>query len=89
MRLTLEFGDDVFGLAKSIAEARNISVGQALSLMARRGAETAVPLSYPNGFRIFHVADSNATFGPEDIETAFDAEDRQDARQFLNPAPAV
>jgi hypothetical protein len=57
--------------------------------MARRGAETAVPLSYRNGFCIFQVADSNATIGPEDIDAALDAEDRQYSREFRVPAQPV
>jgi hypothetical protein len=85
MRTTLEIEDDVLDLAKSLAEARHTSVGKALSWLARRGAKTAAPLSYRNGFCVFQVADPNATFGPEDIEAALAAEDRQHARQFLHP----
>jgi hypothetical protein len=86
MRTTLEIEDDVLDLAKSLAEARHTSVGKALSWLARRGAKTAAPLSQRNGFCVFQITDSSATFGPEDIESALDADDRQHARQFLNPA---
>jgi hypothetical protein len=86
MRTTLEIEDDVLDLAKSVAEARHTSVGKALSWLARRGAKTPAPLSCRNGFGVFQIADLNATFGPEDIEAALEAEDRQHARQFLNPA---
>lgn len=85
MRTTLEIEDDVLDLAKSVAEARHISVGKAMSWLARRGAKTPAPLSQRNGLCVFQVSDPSATFGPEDIEAALDVEDRQHARQFLNP----
>lgn len=87
MRTTLEIEDDVLDLAKSLAEARHISVGKAMSWLARRGAKTPAPLSRRNGFCVFQIADPNATFGLDDIEAALDDEDRQHARQFLNPTP--
>jgi hypothetical protein len=89
MRTTLEIEDDVLDLAKSVAEARHTSVGKALSWLARRGAKTTAPLSFRNGFCVFQAADSTATFGPEDIEAALDADDRQHARQFLGPTSST
>jgi hypothetical protein len=87
MRTTLDIESDVLGLAKSLAEARRISVGKALSWLARKGAQSTTPLSERNGFSIFPVADLQAKFGPEDVRAALDEEDRIMGRDFLNPPP--
>ena len=89
MRTTLDIESDVLDLAKSLAEARRISVGKALSWLARKGALARTPLGERNGFSVFPVADLKPTFGPEDVLAALDVEDRARARDFLNPGPPV
>ena len=86
-RTTLDIESDVLDLARSLAEARRISVGKAISLLARKGALAQPPLTERNGFCVFPVADPNAKFGSEDIRAAFEADDRASARDFLNPLP--
>jgi hypothetical protein len=85
MRTTLDIESDVLDLAKSLADARRISVGKALSSLARKGALAQIPLGERNGFSVFPVADSRVKFGLEDVQSALDAEDRLSARDFLNP----
>ena len=85
MRTTLDLEPDVIDLAKSLAEARRISVGKAVSFLARRGAQAQTPLVERNGFSVFLVSDSYAKFGPDDVRAALDAEDQAIAREFLNP----
>ena len=85
MRTTLDLEPDVIDLAKSIAEARRISVGKAVSFLARRGAQAQTPLVERNGFSVFLVSDSHTKFGPDDVRAALDAEDQAIAREFLNP----
>jgi hypothetical protein len=89
MRTTLDIEPDVLDLAKSLAEARRISVGKALSWLARKGAVSHAPLGERNGFSIFPVADAHAKFGPEDVRPALEAEDRARGRDFVNPLPPV
>jgi hypothetical protein len=85
MRTTLDLEPDVIGLAKSLAESRRISVGKAVSFLARRGAQAQTPLVERNGFSVFLLPESHTKFGPEDVRAALDAEDQAIARQFLNP----
>jgi len=101
MRTTLDVESDVLNLAKSLAEARRISVGKALSWLARKGAQSSTLLGERNGFCVFPVADSqptfgpsrptfgsaHPTFGPDDVRAALDAEDLIAGRDFLNPRP--
>jgi len=85
MRTTLDIEPDVLDLAKSLADARRISVGKALSSLARKGALATVPLGERNGFSVFPVGDSPVKFGLEDVQAALDAEDARSARDFLKP----
>lgn len=87
MRTTLDIEPDVLDQAKALADARRVSVGKALSWLARKGSLAQMPLSERNGFAIFPVGDAPVKFGPEDVQAALDAEDRLNARDFLNPAP--
>jgi hypothetical protein len=85
MRTTLDVEPDVLDLAKSLAEARRISVGKALSWLARRGALAQTPLKERNGFFVFPAGDAESRFGLDDVRAALDADDRLIARQFLSP----
>jgi hypothetical protein len=85
MRTTLDVEPDVLDLAKSLADARRISVGKALSALARKGALATVPLSERNGFSVFPVGDSQVKFGLEDVQATLDAEDARSGRDFLKP----
>lgn len=85
MRTTLDVEDDVLELAKSLAEARRISVGKAISWLARKGALAQTPLAERNGFCVFPVADTLPKFGPGDVQSALDADDQASARDFLKP----
>ena len=85
MRTTLDIEPDVLDLAKSLADARRISVGKALSALARKGALATVPLSEQNGFSVFPVGDSQVKFGLEDVQATLDGEDARSGRDFLKP----
>jgi len=84
MRTTLDIETDVLDLAKSIAEARRISIGKAVSFLARRGAQAQTPLAERNGFSVFRLPDSHTKFGPDEVLVALDAEDQPISRDFLN-----
>jgi hypothetical protein len=83
MRTTLNIDDDVYELAKSLAEARRMSLGEALSYLARRGTTGQPGFTVQDGFPIFRVEAGTPQFGPEDIEAALEAEDRERRPQFL------
>jgi len=68
-----------------LAEARNISIGKALSQLARRGVRTQTPLSERNGFSVFVVGPRVLQFGLDDVHVAIDAEDQAQARPFVTP----
>jgi hypothetical protein len=92
MRTTLDIESDVLNLAKSLADAQRISVGKALSYLARKGATARAPVHMRNGFPVFAVpdsqmADSAIKFGPADVQAALDAEDEAYGRFFLSPVP--
>jgi hypothetical protein len=83
MRTTLNIDDDVYELAKSLAEARRMSLGEALSYLARRGARGQPTFTVQDGFPVFRVEPGTPQFGPEDIEAVLEAEDREWGPQFL------
>ena len=85
MRTTLNIDDDVYELAKSLAQGRGISIGEAVSHLARRGAMAQPTFVAEDGCPVFRVEPGVPRFDPEDIEAALDAEDRECAPQFLTP----
>ena len=85
MRTTLDVDFDVLEAAKSLAEARQTSIGKALSHLARRGVTALSPLSARNGFCVFQVSDGTPGFGPDEINAALDMEDRVASREFVKP----
>jgi hypothetical protein len=85
MRTTLDVEDDVLDAARSLASARRVSVGAALSELARRGVAAQTPLTVLNGFPVFQVAPGTPGFGPEDVAAALDAESFDAAHEFLRP----
>jgi hypothetical protein len=86
MRTTLDIEPDVLDLARSLADARRVSVGKALSWLARKGAEARTPLASRNGFAVFPVFDPDFRFGPDEVQAALDAEDLEGARNYLSPS---
>ena len=80
MRTTLDVDDDVIQMARKLASGRRISVGKALSELARRGAKTRV--STRNGFHVFVVDEGVPQFGTKDIEAALEAEDEEYGENF-------
>ena len=85
MRTTLDVENDVLDAARALAAARGVSVGAALSELARRGVAARTPLSERNGFPIFQVPVGTPSFGPEDVAAATGREDLEAAREFLGP----
>lgn len=84
VRTTLTLDDDVLDMAKSLADARKVSIGKALSELARRGVNAPAPTSIRNGLRVFKVPHGSATFGPDEIQAAMDADDAATAKGFVS-----
>lgn len=85
MRTTLNLDEDVLVLARGFAESRKISLGEAVSYLARRGANQRVPTKVENRFLVFDVDPSGPKFGPEDVQAALDADDLEYAKYFRKP----
>jgi hypothetical protein len=87
MRTTLNVDDDVLEFAKSLAGGRQISLGQALSELARKGmsAPVAMKKDPATGFWMFDVPSDTPRFGPEEIQRALDQEDLEYSRYFRKP----
>ena len=87
MRTTLNIDDDVLEYAKTVAGGRKISVGQAISELARKGMSAPVgmkkdPLS---GFWTFEVSSDAPKFGREEVRRALDQEDHEYSGRFGKP----
>ena len=80
MRTTLNLDEDVLSLAKTLAEARGVSIGKALSDLARKGVTSQKVLHERNGFLLFPMDDGAKAFGPDDVEAALAEEDLAVAR---------
>ena len=85
MRTTLNVESDVLEAARVLAVARGVSVGAALSELARRGVAARTPLSARNGFPVFRVPLGAPGFGPDEVAAATGREDLEAAREFLEP----
>ena len=85
MRTTLDVESDVLDAARALAAARRISVGAALSELARRGAAARTPLGARNGLPVFQIPVGTPGFGPDEVAAATGREDLEAAREFLEP----
>lgn len=85
MRTTLDVENDVLDAARALASARGVSVGAALSELARRGVTARTPLQIRNGFAVFQIPVGTPSFGPDDIAAALQKEDLDVGREFLAP----
>lgn len=55
MRTTLTLPDDVYSIAKSVAVGEDVSLGDALAILVRRGLQPAAGIDTSNGFPMFRV----------------------------------
>ncbi len=72
MRTTLNIDDDILQVARSLAEARKISVGQALSDLARKGLRSSRPSVSEEGIPVFSVQPNDPPVTPEMIRKAME-----------------
>lgn len=72
MRTTLTIEDDVFAAVRSIAEAKSVSIGTAVSDLIRKALEPNRRTSVRNGFPVFPVTPGTKPLTPEDVKRAED-----------------
>ena len=84
MRTTLDVDIDVLDAARVLAAARGISVGAALSELARRGVNARRPFQSRNGFAVFQVPGGAHSFGPDDVARAAGRENVEAGRDFMD-----
>ncbi len=73
MRTTLQLDDDVLDAARAIAEAEGLTIGEAVSTLARRGLMPR-HLTFPAGFPTFRVSENATAITPGDVRRALDDE---------------
>lgn len=79
MRTTVNLDPDVLEVARSLAAVQGISLGAAISILARRGlADDRVDTNVPSGpdvrFPTFSVSEDAPRFGTDDVKRALDDE---------------
>ena len=72
MRTTLSIDPEILSVARQIAAARSISIGQAISELARKGLEAQPKPMSRRGFPVFAVAKNARPLTLEDILKAED-----------------
>lgn len=85
MRTTVDLENDVLAVAKALAKARRVSVGAALSQLARRGIAAQTPLTLQHGFPVFQVPEGTPGFSEKDVSDAEESESIEAASAFLEP----
>jgi hypothetical protein len=68
MRTTLTIDDDVFGIAKSLAASEGVSLGKALSELARKGINKPPDFTYRNGLPVFRVREDSPIITSEQVK---------------------
>ena len=87
MRTTLNIDADVLEAAKSMAYIHKISLGEAVSALARMAVRGPVGSSRDpeTGLWVFDVPEDAPKFGPEEIQRAEDLDDLEYAKYFRKP----
>lgn len=73
MRTTLTIDDDVLAVARTLAARRSVSLGSAVSDLARRGFRgSGVPDQEDGGVPVFRVSPDAPPITTEDVQRALD-----------------
>ena len=72
MRTTVNIPDDVYEIARSLAGARGISVGDAIAELVRRGLKPSTPVRQKKAFPCFAVPQNAKSIT---LDQTLDAED--------------
>lgn len=71
MRTTLEISDDVLAAARSLAAEKDVSLGAAVSELARRGLQTG-RTAVENDLPVFEVPHGAGPITPEMVDALLD-----------------
>ena len=74
MRTTVNIDQDVLEAARSLARQEHISIGSAVSRLARRGFQGNDRATRSDGFPGFSVAEDAPAFGTDDVKQALEEE---------------
>jgi hypothetical protein len=69
MRTTIDLDPEILSAARQIAADRSISIGKAISELARKGLETRVKNTSRQGFPVFHVPRGARPLTLEDVRS--------------------
>jgi hypothetical protein len=72
MRLTVNLDDEVYAVARSLARAEDISIGEAINRLIRKGLERPVRLRRSR--RGFPIMQGRHPFGADDVAKLEDPE---------------
>jgi len=72
MRTTVNLPDDVYEIARSVAHAKSVSLGEALAGLVRKGLQSIPPLNTRNAFPAFVLSEDAP---PITLEQTLAAED--------------
>ena len=74
MRTTVTIDDDVFAAAKSLAQAKSLSIGRVVSDLMRRGlnATPRVSVAYEDDFPVFRVSEDSPPITLDDVKRGLD-----------------
>lgn len=74
MRTTVQIDDDVYTVARALAEANRLSLGAAISELARRGFAARPQPSTRSGFPVFSVRSDASPITLDVVRRALDDE---------------
>lgn len=72
MRTTITIDDDIYAIARNVANLKHMAIGAALSELARRGLERTNANYAKDAFPVFSVSESARAFGLDDVKLADD-----------------
>lgn len=68
MRTTINIDDELYSIARSLAESRGISMGEAVSELMRRGVQSeTVSYEQRSGLPVMQVSEDAVPITPEQI----------------------
>ena len=70
MRTTLRIDDDVYSVARSLAESEGRSLGEVISELLRKGLAPRPESTSESGFPVFSVSPDAAPLTPEMVRQA-------------------
>ena len=74
MRTTLDIDADIMDVARNLARQQGVSLGTAVSRLARRGLSSGRHAESDDGFPTFQISEDAPPFGTKDVRDALEDE---------------